>query len=108
VPTTERPRPFNYGTDDGYAFFLGMGPLSNADRLYLKGTSPFWNDMMAHGTLDAFWEARRVAPHLRNVKPAVLTVSGWYDANNLHGALRVHDGIAKQSPATSIAIVVGA
>ena len=107
TPTTDRPRPFDYGTDDGYAFFLTMGPLSNADRLYLKGAAPFWNDMMAHGTDDAFWQARRVAPRLRNVTPAVLTVSGWYDANNLHGALRVHEAIAKQSPATSNRIVLG-
>jgi putative CocE/NonD family hydrolase len=106
-PTAERPRGLDYGTDDGYAFFLAMGPLSNADRLYLKGAAPFWNDMMAHGTDDAFWEARRVAPRLRNVTPAVLTVSGWYDANNLHGALRVHEAIAKQSPATSNRIVLG-
>jgi putative CocE/NonD family hydrolase len=106
-PTTERPRPFTYGTDDGYAFFLELGPLSNADRLFLKGASPFWNDMMAHGTLDAFWEARQVAPRLRNVKPAVLTVGGWYDANNLYGALNVHESIAKQSPATSNRIVLG-
>ena len=106
-PTTQHPGRFDFGTDDGYKFFLDMGPLSNADRLYLKGRAPFWNDMMAHGTDDAFWEARRVPPHLRDVKPAVLTVSGWYDANNLHGALLVHDAIARQSPATSNRIVLG-
>ena len=106
-PTTERPRRFDFGTDDGYAFFLAMGPLSNADKLYLKGGAPFWNDMMAHGTDDAFWEARRVGPRLRNVTPAVLTVSGWYDANNLHGALIVHESIARQSPRTSNRLVLG-
>ena len=107
APTTERPARFDYGTDDGYAFFLGLGPLSNADKLYLKGSAPFWNDMMAHGTEDAFWQARKVAPHLQKVTPAVLTVSGWYDANNLHGALRVHEAIATQSAATSNRIVLG-
>ena len=107
APTTERPRRFDYGTDDGYAFFLAMGPLSNADRLYLKGGAPFWNDMMTHGTDDAFWQARRVGPQLKNVKPAVLTVSGWYDANNLRGALIVHESIARQSVATSNRIVLG-
>ena len=106
-PTTEHPARFDFGTDDGYAFFLNMGPLSNADRLYLKGRAPFWNDMMAHGTDDAFWGARRVAPHLRNVKPAVLTVSGWYDANNLHGALLVHEAIDRQSPGTPNRIALG-
>jgi putative CocE/NonD family hydrolase len=106
-PTTVGPHRFNFGTDDGYAFFLKMGPLSNADRLYLKGAAPFWNDMMEHDTYDSFWQARRIAPHLRNVTPAVLTVGGWYDANNLHGALLVHESIARQSPATSNRIVVG-
>src|SRR5439155_25721996 len=33
--------------------------------------------------------------------------SGWYDANNLHGAWRVHEAIAAQSPATSNRIVLG-
>ncbi len=107
APTTQYPKPFEFGTDDGYAFFLKMGPLSNADRLYLKGRAPFWNDMMAHGTDDAFWEARRVAPHLQHVTPAVLTVSGWYDANNLRGALLVHDAIERQSAGTSNRIALG-
>ena len=106
-PTMEHPARFDFGTDDGYKFFLGLGPLSNADRQYLKGRAPFWNDMMAHGNDDAFWEARRVGPHLRDVTPAVLTVSGWYDANNLRGALIVHESIEKQSPATSNRIALG-
>ena len=59
-PTTERPPRFDFGTDDGYAFFAEMGSLANADRLYIKGAAPFWNDMMTHGTDDAFWAARRV------------------------------------------------
>lgn len=106
-PTTDRPARFDFGTDDGYKFFLDMGPLANADSRYLKGRAPFWNDMMAHGTDDAFWEARRVGPHLRDVTPAVLAVSGWYDANNLRGALIVHESIEKQSPATSNRIALG-
>jgi putative CocE/NonD family hydrolase len=106
-PTTERPKRFDFGTDDGYAFYLNMGPLSNADTKYIKGAAPFWNDMMNHGTYDAFWEARRVGPHLRDVKPAVLAVSGWYDANNLRGALIVYESIEKQSPKTSSRIVLG-
>jgi uncharacterized protein len=34
-------------------------------------------------------------------------VSGWYDANNLRGALIVHESIEKQSPKTSSRIVLG-
>jgi uncharacterized protein len=107
APTMERPKPFVFGTEDGYAFFLRMGPLSNADARYFRGAAPFWNDMMNHGTQDAFWEARRITPHLTGVMPAVLTVGGWFDANNLHGALKIHEAIGKQSPSTSNRIVVG-
>jgi len=106
-PTTQHPPRFDFGTDDGYEFFLKMGPLSNADRLYLKGIAPFWNDMMAHGTYDDFWKARDLGPQLRNVKPAVLAVGGWYDANDLYGTLLVHESIERQSPGTSNRIVVG-
>src|SRR5436309_7492340 len=28
---------FDYGTPDGYDFFLRMGPLGNADRKFFKG-----------------------------------------------------------------------
>jgi putative CocE/NonD family hydrolase len=107
VPTTDYERAFDFGTLDGYQFFLRMGPLSNANEKYFKGALPFWNDMMAHGTYDAFWKARNLPPHLTAIKPAVLTVSGWYDANNLYGALRVHENVGRQSAGTPNHIAVG-
>ncbi len=78
---------FDHGTPDGYDFFLRMGPLSNADALHLKGENPFWKELMAHGTYDAFWKARDLRRHVKGIRPAVLTVGGWFDAENLHGAL---------------------
>ena len=78
---------FDYGTPDGYDFFLEMGPLSNADALHLKGENPFWKELMAHGTYDAFWKARDLRRHVKGIRPAVLTVGGWFDAENLFGAL---------------------
>ena len=92
---------------DGYRFFLDMGPLANAEAKYFKGESPGWTDMMEHGTYDAFWQARNILPHLVNVKPAVLTVGGLYDANNYYGAIKVFEAIARQSPATDNALVIG-
>ena len=52
-----------------------------------RARSPFWNEVMKHGTYDEFWKARNLRPHLKNIKPAVLTVGGWFDAENLFGAL---------------------
>lgn len=91
----ERPGPvkkrefsrFDHGTPDGYDFFLNMGPLKNADAKHFKGKIAFWNEMMKHGTYDEFWQAKNLRPHIKDIKPAVLTVGGWFDAENLFGAL---------------------
>lgn len=107
VPTPDWPMPFRHGTRDGYAFFLGLGPLTQVDARFFHGGIPFWNDVMAHGTYDAFWKARDLRPHIRNVSPAVLTVGGWFDAEDLFGTLQVHRALDRQSPGTEHHLVMG-
>ncbi|HEY2342751.1 MAG TPA: CocE/NonD family hydrolase, partial [Chthoniobacteraceae bacterium] len=106
-PTREQARPFDYKTPDGYEFYLKMGPLANADKRFFKGKIEFWDDLMAHGTYDDFWQARNLRPHLRNVKAAVMTVGGWFDAEDLFGALQVHQFVEQNNPATPNTLVMG-
>jgi uncharacterized protein len=98
---------FTPPTTDGYKFFLEMGPLRNADLKYLHGQSPEWEVMMSHGSYDDLWKSRNILLHLRNIRPAVLAVSGWYDANNLYGALHVFDAVRSDSPGTADSLVIG-
>jgi putative CocE/NonD family hydrolase len=100
VSAIGRPRPllmkgpnfvkFDYGTPDAYDFFLRLGPLANVDQRYFKGAVPYWNEVAEHDTYDAYWQARNLRPHLKNIRPAVLTAGGWFDAENLFGALEMH------------------
>ena len=106
-PTTEFPPRFQHGTPDGYRFFLEMGPLANANRKYLKGEVQFWNDLMEHPNYDAFWQARDIRPHLRNIKPAVMTVGGWFDAEDLFGALNTYKTIEETNPGIRNTLVMG-
>jgi len=106
-PTTTWPPDFEPGSRDGYAFFLDLGPLANVDRRYFKGDIPFWNEVMAHGTRDAFWQARDLRPRLGAVTPAVLEVGGWFDAENLYGTLELHRTLAARSPASERHLVLG-
>jgi len=106
-PTTIEAPGFDYGTPDGYAFYLTMGPLANANRLYFKNEIAFWNELMEHGTYDAFWQARNLRPRLKNIKPAVLTVGGWFDAEDLFGALNVYHAIEQSSPDAYNVLVMG-
>ncbi|HEY8226729.1 MAG TPA: CocE/NonD family hydrolase [Pyrinomonadaceae bacterium] len=106
-PTTDIPPHFAHGTPDGYRFFLDMGPVANADRKFLKGRISFWNEMMAHPNYDEFWQSRNVVPHLRNVTTTVMTVGGWFDAENLYGALNTYQGIEHNNPGIYNTIVMG-
>ena len=99
--------PFDHLTPDGYQFFLDMGPLANADKKYLKGSISFWNEMMRHGTYDEFWQKMNLAPHLKNIKPAVLNVGGFFDAENLYGPLSCYRSTERLSPGGSNRLVMG-
>jgi putative CocE/NonD family hydrolase len=99
--------PFDFGTRDMYDFFLRMGPLSNADARYLKGANFLWTDEVGHDTYDAFWKSRALAPHLRNIRCAVLTVGGWFDAEDLAGPFRTYHAVGENNPGAVNKIVEG-
>ena len=106
--TTEWSPDFKYGTPDGYRFFLEMGPLANSNHQYLKNSIPFWNEVMIHDTYDDFWKSRSTVQHFNNnVKPVVMTVGGWFDAENCYGALHTYQTIEKKNPAAFNMLVMG-
>jgi len=99
--------PFDYRTPDGYDFFLRLGPLSNANALYFKGENPYWDMNLIHTTYDDFWKSRSIWRHLKDIKPAIMTVGGWFDAEDLAGPLRVYSAIEKNSPGIFNMLVMG-
>jgi len=100
------PVPFDYGTKDGYEFYLNAGPLSNLAK-YLEGKSALWDDQVKHDTYDDYWKARNLAPHMKNIHCAVLTVGGWFDAEDLQGPFSTFHAIDKNNPGIFNALVVG-
>ncbi len=107
-PTTRFGRPDSpIETVDGYEFFKAMEPLSLANEKYLHNNVAFWNDVMQHPNYDAFWQARSLPQHLKNVKPATLTVGGWFDAEDLYGALHIYGAAEKNSPGATNMLVMG-
>jgi putative CocE/NonD family hydrolase len=98
---------FDYGMADGYDFFLKhltmsniLGTLTDKQRTLLAPT-------IEHDTYDSFWQSRNIAPHLKNVKAAVLTVGGWFDAEDPQGPFTVYQSIKKNNPGTFSGLVIG-
>ena len=106
-PTAQRHGRFDHGTPDGYQFFLELGSLSNANQLHFKNEIAFWNELAAHPNYDAFWQARNLLPHLKNVAPAVMTVGGWFDAEDLYGPLKIYREIERRNPSAFNILVMG-
>jgi putative CocE/NonD family hydrolase len=107
-PQTPKPTiPFDYGTPDSYKFFLQAGNIANLDKLYLKGSNWLFNDQAKHNTYDAYWQARDLSRHMKNVHCAVLVVGGWYDAEDLSGPYRTFNAISKFNPQTPATLVEG-
>ena len=106
-PTNKSRETFEHGTPDGYSYFLKLGPLYNANEKIFKNEIAFWNDMMRHGSYDEFWQSRNLRPHIKNIKPAVMTVGGWFDTENLYGALQVYQNTERSSPGTYNILVMG-
>ena len=77
---------FDYGSTDAYDFYLKVGSLANLQP-YLKGDTSLWDDQVTHDTYDNYWKIRNLAPHFKDIHCAVLTVGGWFDAEDLQGPL---------------------
>jgi uncharacterized protein len=106
-PTKKDPAPFDHGTPDGYDFFMKLGPLSEIEPKYFKGQVSFWHDVQKHANYDDFWKGRNIRAHIKNIKPAVLTVGGWFDAENLFGAVQTFKHAEANKPESGNHLVMG-
>ncbi|HMH34524.1 MAG TPA: CocE/NonD family hydrolase, partial [Puia sp.] len=93
---------------DAYQFFLNLGPIKNSNGpSFFNKRSKIWSEYLEHDTYDAYWKARNIRTHLRNILPAVLVVGGWFDAEDMFGALRTYEAIEQQSPNNQNRIIMG-
>jgi putative CocE/NonD family hydrolase len=100
------PKMISEGLPNDYDFQLRLGALKHTTEKYY-GDNYFWQELVDHPNYDAHWKARAIAPHLSNVKTAVMTVGGWYDAEDLYGPLKVYKTIEQKNPGVYNTIVMG-
>lgn len=91
---------------DAYDFFLRMGPIKNITKKF-HNDNFFWKQITEHPNYDEFWQKRNILPHLKNITPAVMTVGGWFDAEDLYGPLNIYKTIEATSPKAQNTIVMG-
>ncbi len=92
-------------TTDGYQFYMDLGPLSNARKVYPDNF--YWKETTEHPNYDEFWQKRSIVPHLKGVKHAVMTVGGWFDAEDLYGPLTIYKTLEKAKSNPYNTLVMG-
>ena len=107
ITPDQGPKPFKFPIADNYRFYLSIGALKNVKEKYFGDSIKFWNDLMANGTYNDFWKARNIRTHLKNVKPAVLVVGGFFDAEDTFGALATYKAIEQQDAKANNKLVMG-
>ena len=106
-PTPQRwYQSINPTSGDAWTFYMNLGPMSEAGKMFDEDNF-FWNQLVEHPNYDKFWQERSILPHLKNTKTNVLTVGGFFDAEDLYGPLNIYRTIEKNSPDTFNAIVMG-
>ncbi len=95
--TTSWGERFDHGTPDGYAFFMRLGPLARVNTEYFHHGIPFWDSIVLHPDYDRFWRERNILPHLTDIRPAILVVGGWYDAEDLYGTFATYEAMERFS-----------
>lgn len=97
-------------TQDAYDFFLSLGGIKEVSDYYVAAIGkrqPYWDEMMAHPNYDQYWKDRNILPKLKNIGCATMTVGGWYDNEDLYGALQTYQHIERQNPGIYNVLVVG-
>lgn len=107
APPAKTPVPFDFGTPDGYEFYLRAGSLRNLNKQYLKDANPLFTDQITHTTYDDYWKARDLSRHMKNIKCAVMTVGGWFDGEDLSGPFKTFHAIEENNSSTPNSLVVG-
>jgi putative CocE/NonD family hydrolase len=98
---------FDYGEADAYDFFVKKLTMSNILATLTPEQRAYIAPTIDHDTYDEFWKIRAIAPHLKGVKAAVLSVGGWFDAEDPQGPFTTYDAIKKYNPGVYDGLVIG-
>jgi uncharacterized protein len=102
----EKREPDELGVPDSYKFYLKAGPTENLDKAF-DGSNFLFHDQVVHTTYDEYWKKRDLSLHMKNVHAAVMTVGGWFDAEDLSGPFKTFHAIDEFNPGAVNTLVVG-
>jgi len=106
IETSKTRTEVSLGKPDAYDWYLDLKTLSTLTA-QLGGKLPTWNAFVAHPSYDAFWQARAVPNYLKQATVPTLVVGGWWDQEDLYGALTTYQTLEKHDDKHLVFLVEG-
>jgi putative CocE/NonD family hydrolase len=98
---------FDFETYDTYQWYLDLGPLSNINARYLKGSIPYWNSTVEHPDYDDFWKKEAWVSQLHASTVPNLNVAGFWDQEDPWGPWQIFRHAEQSDPQHTNFIVAG-
>lgn len=89
-------KPFDFGDDDPYSWFLKQKDLATLDRTHVGRELPTWQNFVAHPNYDDFWKQGVTSARMpKDVAIPNLIVAGWWDQEDFYGPLKIYENQEK-------------
>ena len=99
--------PFNWGTQDSYKFFMENGTIKELAETYFPSSESYLQVLRDNPNYNDYWKSTDPRPHLKNITAAVMTVGGWFDAEDCWGAQATYEAFEEQNPGLENYVVLG-
>lgn len=97
----------SFGKADAYDWYLSLKTLSTLTT-QLDGKLPTWNAFVAHPAYDSYWQQRALKNQFKQVVTVpTLVVGGWWDPEDLYGALTTYQILEKHDKRNLVSLVEG-
>lgn len=91
---------------DAYDWYLRLGSLSKLTS-DLQNKLPTYNAFVAHPAYDDYWKARGAGNYLKKTSVPTLVVGGWWDQEDMYGALATYKTLQKFDKSNKVFFVMG-
>lgn len=91
---------------DAYDWYLNLKTIS-ALTAKLENKLPTYNAFVAHPAYDSYWQDRAASLYLRETNIPTLVVGGWWDQEDMYGALATYKRLEQFDKGNKVSLVMG-
>lgn len=98
---------FDFGTNNGYQFFMDLGPPRRVNETIFSGEVRTWNKIIEHSDYDHYWVQRNALNQVHKITIPMVLIAGWFDAEDFYGPIEMYKRIESTNKENETRLVIG-